>query len=107
MGIFGCHPWKVKLSIVLFLEAAAISDFFLLPYSHICKEYSLAAIIISTDGFSMLTSISFPNYTVKRSAVANNQINEFGRLDYYCTPPPTTSVSNMHNNPLFRNMSAQ
>ena len=42
---------------------------------------SKAAIIISTDGFTGLPSISSPNYTVERSAVANNPSNEFAYLD--------------------------
>lgn len=50
----------------------------------------------------MPPSISFPNYTVERSAVANNQINEFGYLDSIIATP---SLCSMHNNPLFGNMS--
>lgn len=74
------------------------------PRPHVCKAYSLSwtAIIISIDGFSVPPSISFPNYTVERSAVANNQINEFGYLDSIIAPP---SFCNIHNNPLFGNMS--
>lgn len=72
------------------------------PWLHICKAFSNTAIIISTDGFSMLTSISFPNYTVERSAVTHNQFNEFGRLDSI-----VAFSLFLHNNPLFRNMSTQ
>lgn len=43
----------------------------------------------------MLPSISSPNYTVERSAIANNQINEFGCLDSIIAHPhlPTPSAT--------------
>lgn len=56
---------------------------------------SWTAIIISIDGFSVPPSISIPNYTVERSAVANNQINEFGYLDSIIASPsvcPTRTI---------------
>lgn len=56
---------------------------------------SWTAIIISIDGFSVPPSISIPNYAVERSAVANNQINEFGYLDSIIASPsvcPTRTI---------------
>lgn len=49
--------------------------------------HSWRTIIISTDGFNLPPSISFANYTVEKSAVVNNQINEFGYSDTIIAAP--------------------
>lgn len=80
----GVSPTRVPLhSPLIFLDAAWLLLILRRTRPHIGEAYSLSqtAIIISIDGFSVPSSISCPNYTVERSAVANNQINEFGYLE--------------------------
>lgn len=83
---FGCHPQGRTQQSHIFRRHVC---FWFSGSLGICKTYSLSytAIIISIDGFSVPPSISFPNYTVERSAVANNQINEFGYLDSIIASP--------------------
>lgn len=78
ISIPGCHRCLIQPTLANIFRCR--SSFQIPSWPRACRAYSYAAITISTDGFSMLASISFPNYTVERSAVANNQINEFGRL---------------------------
>lgn len=103
-GLFGCHHRISETQLRHIFRRRGLFLILRGARPHIGRAClpSQTAIIISIDGFSVPPSISFPNYTVERSAVANNQINAFGYLDSIIAPP---SLRNTHNNPLFGGMS--
>lgn len=96
-GLFGCRPHAV-CSPLVFLDVVWLLVILRQPRTHVGEAYSLSrtAIIISVDELSVPPSIRFPNYTGKRSAVANNQTNEIGYLDSIIASPPTPPCPLQH-----------